>query len=130
MKGFSIAFVVVLAITVAGCENFEEHNAFFDAYNKSGHPVIVIINGTEQVRIEAHQSRFFETQILVPSKPFGSPTAAHTVDQPVNVSVAFKNLGTGELSPAQICQSGAKVITTLEYHPSGSTGYVTCYPKR
>jgi len=133
MKTFKAIALLFVALLASSCgEKFREHEALFDVYNRSNHPTVLLINGTEQVRVEANGYVFVEVKILVPAKPVGSPTTVYSVDRWVQVSTAFKNLVTGALSPSQICQSGAKVITTIEYRADvygNGPGYVSCYPK-
>ena len=112
-----VELVVLTAVIFgsSGCSRFTTQYAIIDAYNNSSDNAVIVVNATMEKTILAHQSLRFEVPILVPANPVSSQGGPSSVDKPVEMSIAFKNLRTGRLTFPAICRAGAKVITTVSY---------------
>jgi|SRR3989344_374596 len=111
--------VLVLSVAASGCSRFVDWDAPFVAFNSSNDDVVVVYGGSE-TRVPANRSVAFTITVAVPKPPVGM-TGPSTVDQRVQINLAFRNLRTGQLTQPIYCQAGAKVVTNVWYElsPSG-----------
>ena len=114
----SIMVVALLAtlFCVAGCSQLVEREANFVAYNVSPDNVEVVVNGGAGIFIPANGSIRFQEKILVPRQ---SGTSLSPTNNPrVQISIAFRNLFTGDLTTPQTCYAGPGTVTHVWYEVS------------
>lgn len=124
---------LLLAILAAGCGKFNDESAHFVAYNVSGDRVIFYVNNGAGHELAPNGTTKFTETIPVATDRYDGYTRNSTVDKIVRVSVAVKNLRTGNLTPPRICDAGAKVITHLSYEVYSGYEDVRCqstYPSQ
>jgi len=115
-----IFLVCAAGALLTACGQFREWDAPFVGYNVSNDDVTVVVNDGKETLIPANRSLGFTVTLLVPTPRWGTTSPSSTVDRPVQVSVAFRNLRTGELTRPVLCQAGAKVVTHVWYETYGA----------
>jgi hypothetical protein len=120
-------FVGAVAFVCTSCSAFSSQDASFVAYNTSDHAVEFHVNDGAGYQVGPQSTTSFTVQIPVPRNPVNSYGGPSAIDKTVEVSVAVKDLGTGELTRPTMCQSGAKIIAHLTYYKSPyGDSYVIC----
>ncbi len=124
--GFLILAFISLA-ALFGCSAYTQRNADFIAYNTTFDKVVVAINGGAKREIAPNNSLAFTEVVDIAKTPYGqNVTGSSSIDRATEVSVAFTNLRTGELSRPTLCMAGAKLKTHIWFDGN----YVWCQAPR
>lgn len=121
-----IVFAVLALALVFGCSKFEKESALFVGYNVSGDPIEILVNNGTGFHLGPNGSGRFTVEILVPAKRVNDYGGPSSVDKVVDVSVAVRNLRSGNLVPPQMCQAGAKMVTHVTYENRNGYDYISC----
>lgn len=118
--------VVLLALFLGGCDTTVPVDVTFAVYNTSDDPIQTVVSGRDAgPQIAPNGSRQFRVSIEVPSRSGGYSTAPQ--DQVVTVSVAIRNLRTGNLTDPAYCSATARQITDVTYQVNLSWDGVSCW---
>lgn len=117
MKRLLWAIVIaLLATSLWGCGAYSQEEAIFVAHNRSSDRVAIIVDGREVFQLPGNSAGDFTVVIDVAHSRFRERRYGPSqIDKLVDVTVAFKNLRTGRLSPDAYCTAGAKVKTNVFY---------------
>ena len=120
-------FLFVFLTLLSACSAYTERPADFVAYNTTSDKQAVAINSGAKHEVGANSSVAFTEMVEIAKTPYGqNVTSSSSIDRTTEVSVAFTNLRTGELSQPTLCTAGAKLKTHIWFDGN----YVWCQAPR